>query len=469
MHGDVESAIGKRRTSDGQRGDFRIVSASLIAVLAAAVGLHFFFLHREFYSISWDEAGRTLDAYSWVNHGTVLEKSWLPFYRVLVGFGLKMFPDLIATPRFITLFFGLAAIVACGWLAWELFQSRRIALLTSALAAFFPQRIALTLAPLSEIIFSALILAAGALLARAMRIHSQRALLWCGLFGGLATTVRYEGWVFAACMFIAAGMSGVSRKDLLLFGGVLFWFPAIWTLNMFGTVSPVHDVVQASKGYSLMEILRRNPATEFLYMNLRSLNLIGVVLVLGILRREERRLRVIVIVFFAPLLITSGILLWAHTAQTGTSWRMIGVWSLLLLPFTAYSVDTPRTVARLLLVPVLLAAFGWEIFRIERESFWAFPAYSRQAGDYLRGLIASNPESRILIDSTNFSYLNIQVASQIPDAFVLGETIPTIQQKGVRFLAFQNSGQKRALKMTAGVRKLREFGPWSIYQILSLH
>jgi len=462
------AASAENQILETRRGDvsFRIFFGAVVAILAAAVGLQLFFLHRGFYSIGWDEAGRTLDAYRWAHHGIVTEPAWLPFYRVCVGMVLRASPDLILTPRHITLVFGLVAILASGWLAWELFQDRRIALLTLALAAFFPQRIALALAPLSDIMFIPMILAAGALLARALRNGSTSALLGCGLVGALATTVRYEGWLFAAHVFLAAAMWGVPRKALLILGAILFLFPAAWSLTTFGTTFPVTTVVQDGQKFSLLQVVRKNPAAEFVYMNLRSLNLLGFLPILGIVWRGDRRLRAMIIVFFTPLFIASAILLLKHTAQTGPSWRMIAVWSLLLLPFTAYFVATARPSLRLLVVPLLLMAFIFDTFTIARQSFWAFPASSRQAGEYLGNLIASNPESKVLIDSTTFAYLNLQLSSQVPDAFVLGKAVPASPPKDVRFLAFQDDGQKKALELTAKARKLTVFGPWFIYEVV---
>ena len=63
-----------------------------VAALAIGVGLQVFFLFRGFYSIGWDEAGRTLDAYAWAKHGVVRGLGYgCPFYRVCVGLGLGAF------------------------------------------------------------------------------------------------------------------------------------------------------------------------------------------------------------------------------------------------------------------------------------------------------------------------------------------------------------------------------------------
>ena len=172
-------------------------------LLALAVCLHLFFFSRGFYSIGWDESGRTLDAYEWAAHGTVLSRAWLPFYRISVGLGLKVFPDLFLTPRILTFLFGLATIPAAAWLAHELFQSRKTTQLTLTLSTFFSQRLALSLAPLSDIMFIFVSLVTIALFTRWLRTYGRSALLLSALFCALGSTLRFEGWIFGGAIFLA--------------------------------------------------------------------------------------------------------------------------------------------------------------------------------------------------------------------------------------------------------------------------
>jgi hypothetical protein len=121
------------------------------------------------YSFGWDESARTLDAYAWAAHGTALNTAWLPFYRICVGLGLKDFPDLFLTPRIISFLYGLATIPAAAWLGHELFRSRKTTALTLTLSTFFSQRVVLSLAPLSSIMFIFMIFATMAFFARWLR------------------------------------------------------------------------------------------------------------------------------------------------------------------------------------------------------------------------------------------------------------------------------------------------------------
>ena len=464
-------------------------------LMALAVCLHLFFFSRGFYSIGWDESGRTLDAYEWAAHGTVLSRAWLPFYRISVGLGLKVFPDLFLTPRILTFLFGLGTIPAAAWLAHELFQSRKTTLLTLTLSTFFSQRLALSLAPLSDIMFIFVSLVTIALFTRWLRTYDRSALWASALFCALASTVRFEGWIFGCAIFlIAAGHyrfapARLQRKDLLLFGLILFSFPVVWTVSTFSPATAVLAVVADARQYSLREILRKNPLVEFVLTNAFTLNLIGMVAVLRFTRTGAWRDRAVVAASFAPLVAMSLGLLLMRSAQTGASWRMIAVWSMLLMPFTArFLTDsswllagsrTGKVLASTAIV-VVLSAFLYDTFRIERNSAQWFPESDRQAGRYLSDLIAANPDTRILIESSRYFFLNILVASQHPDAFVRNsvpnqQSVPVLPREGsvrnalanqgIRFLVFRGDDYKSLLNQSLEVARLGDFGPWSIYKM----
>jgi Dolichyl-phosphate-mannose-protein mannosyltransferase len=466
-----------------------------VVLLALAVCLHLFFFSRGFYSIGWDESGRALDAYEWAVHGTTMSGAWLPFYRISIGLGLKVFPDLFLTPRIITFLFGLATIPAAAWLAHELFQSRKTTLLTLTLSTFFSQRLALSLAPLSDIMFIFVSLVTMALFTRWLRTYDRSALWLSALFCALASTLRFEGWVFGGSIFlVAAGYyrfapTRLRGKDLLLFGLILFSFPVVWTVSTFSTATAILAVVADARQYSLREILRKNPLVEFALTNGFSLNLIGMVSVFRLTRSGAWRHRAIVAASFAPLVAISLGLLLIRSAQTGPSWRMIAVWSMLLMPFTARFVadsswllagGRTRKVLASIATMVVLSAFLYDTFRIERNSTQWFPETDREAGRYLSDLIAAQPDTKILIESSRYFFLNILVASQHPDAFVRNsvpdqQSVPVLPREGsirnalasqgIGFLVFRGDDYKSLLNQSPEVARLEDFGTWSVYKL----
>jgi 4-amino-4-deoxy-L-arabinose transferase-like glycosyltransferase len=466
------------------------VSVSLALLLALC--LHWFFFARGFYSIGWDESGRTLDAYAW-STGRIVSDVWLPFHRVCVGLALRLHPDLVLTPRVVTLIFGLGSIVATAWLAHELFANRKTTLMTLALAALFPQRVVLSLAPLSDIMFTLVILASAALLVRWLRTGNRSALFACALVGGLATTIRYEGWFFAPAIFVVACSALASHRikwtDLLLFGTVLFAFPAWWTAAGFLTSNPIAVIVSDVPRLSRWQILRKNPFVEFVVTNVLSLNLVGVLSILHLARRGPWTYRAVIAALFAPLAAVSLVLLAVNGAQSGPSWRMILVWSMLLLPFTACvlanglhpSVGRATRNARAGATVLVIGAFVYGIFRFEGASTWAFPESDRRAGQYLNDLIRTEPGTKILIDSSNYVSLNVQVASQHPQAFVLNSlpragTAPILTPagpvrdalvgRGIDLLVFRSDDYRHLLDHSPAVTRLEQFGAWSIYRLV---
>jgi len=484
-----------RLASSGSRHARISVYTFGVAVVALAMCLHLFFFSRGFYSICWDESARTLDAYTWEAHGTVLIRAWLPFYRICVGLGLRAFPDLFLTPRIISFLFGLATIPAAAWLAHELFQSRKTTVLTVILSTFFSQRVVLSLAPLSSIMFIFMILATMALFARWLRTYNRSALLASALFGALASTVRYEGWVFGAVMFLIAASyyrfapTGPERKDLLLFGLILFSFDAAWAMSTFHSTNPIQVVIADARQYLPREILRKNPFAEFVLTNGFSLNLIGMISIGQFTLGGSWRFRAIIAASFAPLVVVSLVLLLIGSAQTGPSWRDIAVWSMLLAPFTArllandswpFAGGPIRKLLASSATVLVLGAFMYDTFRIKSNSTWAFPESDRLAGNYLNGLIAAHPRAKILIESSTYVFLNIQVASEHPDAFVTNSvperpSVPilplggfvrnALEKSGIMFLVFREGAYRDFLNRSPEVSKLRDFGPWSIYAL----
>lgn len=186
------------------------------------------------------------------------------------------------------------------------------------------------------------------------------------------------------------------------------------------------------------------------------------------------------------------ILLLTKRAQSGPAWRMTGVWSMLLIPFTAnvllgMAKRYPKfpaagffTYASILLI---LGMFMLQTVRIKQNSYWAFPVCERAAGNYLNELISRYPGSKILIESSGFFYLNIVVASQHPDSFVFNsiseqpekrEPVITPQRTidesalakmKIRTLVFKTKAYKDFLSTKLNIVKRKDFGEWSVYSL----
>src|SRR5262245_17177213 len=480
-------------------GTFYVLFAAAIALACA---LQVFLYFQEFYAIGWDEAGRTLEAYRLTLDEDLLKATqWLPFYRVIVGVGLEIFPDLFVTPRIISFIFGLGTLFSVTWLSYELFHSRKIALLTAFLGACFSQRVALSLAPLSCIMFICMILVSTAFLVRWAFSAKRRELFFSTIILAIAGTIAYEGWVFAVFFLLMVYISSTADKTRMptkamgLLAVVLAAFPLFWlTLHALKTDNPLTILSRLSLGTrysSVGVVLSKNPLTEFIIHNALTLNLIGLLSAIS-LAKNDPRFRHLLLVPVCSLLVISVFLLLTGSAQSGPSWRMTAVWSMLLLPFTAhfvlsqerrFSTSTRKRFCTYGLMLLTFVTFLLHLNYLKRNSRWAFPRSERAAGQYLNDLLAIHPTTKILIESSGFFYLNLMIASQRPEAFVLN-SIPerpdekppivspekpldesVLTNRGIGILVFKTQNYKDRLKQQTNVVKRADFGDWCIYQL----
>ncbi len=221
-------------------------SLLLPALLLARLGLQAALLRAGFQALTADDFGRVVQAANWAASSAAnpaalprLEAGgvWLPLYNVLYGLALRVYPDLLLTPRAVTLALGLLSILLMALLARELTGSRRLALLSAFLLAVNPAHLWLSAAPLSEMPYFTLLM--GCLLGLARYLRGGRALplLTSAACLALANGFRFEGWVIALLysLFLlwrlARPASGApsSGPALLLGAALLPWtIPALW-------------------------------------------------------------------------------------------------------------------------------------------------------------------------------------------------------------------------------------------------
>jgi len=424
---------------------------------------------------------------------------WLPFHRVMVGSALAMFPDLFLAPRMVTFVFGLATLATLTWLAHELFRDRRITNATALLGAVFMPRVVLSLAPLSDVPFGCVILAAMAALVRWMRTPTRARLVLASLVFALSETIRYEGWGFAASFAVVvlahrwSAPERVSRTDVALCAIIVSAFPSLWMgIDILHSGTPLASVDKNGTPFAdWLTVLRKNPLTEFLVINGLTMNVIGL-LSLAAHARREPRIRSFLFVAAIPLLCVATILLFAKRAQSGPSWRMIVVWSLLLLPFTVEAVirlrhQLPRFGRALTAVVFgglcLLSLLATH--RMYQQSRWAIPPITRGIGRDLNAVLATYPAgTRVLIDSSTYSYLNLLVSSQRPDLFIRNSAperendpsaivssdrplpLAELERRNIRLLVFRTPALREILDRQTALRRLTDYGEWAVYEVM---
>jgi hypothetical protein len=468
-----------------------------IAACALASAVHWWLYLDGFWSISWDESGRILDAHRWLNDRFFYHRFWLPGYRVVVGTALQFHHDLFLTPRIVSYVFGMTVIISTGWLTQELFHHRPVTWIAVAYSAIFSQRLALSLSPLSSIIFISVVMVSFCLLVGWLN-RDSRTWLYLSAFGfAIAGMIRYEAWFFSAIlwvMLIVLVRQGKIRLTVIDFGKlalILGAFPIVWVLTSYYQDSGILAWARPVQwSFTPVEMILKNPIVEFAVINALPLNLIGLLSAIW-LCRNQLRARLMAAIAGVSLIAISITLVAISTVQTGPSWRMTGLWGVLLVPFTAYTLwslgrlfDRPAVILAVRAGSIILvfAASLIHTFNIKSDSQWAFRQSERQAGQFIEQLIKDG-QDKVLIESFNFYHLNILTASRRPEAFVWNSAprqpeamTPHVEARtdihwaglsrlGIRYLVFKQDDIKRHLESSGKVMKLSEFESWSVYSL----
>jgi Dolichyl-phosphate-mannose-protein mannosyltransferase len=438
-----------------------------------AIALHLGFLLNGFYGISADESGRTLDAYTWIKTGSPQSDVWLPFHRIIVGAGLLVWNDLFVIPRIISFAFGLVALFAMIWMAHELFHDNKVTITTAVLSALFPPRIILSVVPLTEIEFITFILIGLTFYLRWLRSKNNRQLIMTAVCIGLSTTIRYEGWIFA---FVFSVILMVKREDrtsvfvhhvagyiILLLVGV---FPLYWTSVsfqethlLFGFASSHADRYQRAFHINTLKIIWHSPLTQFIYQNGLLLNLIGTISLVQLFRHDKHK-REYLLLPTAAMLVFALVLLTGAGFTTHNPWRISVLWGCLLVPFTAYWIvqhlerhEQSNAAKRHGILVLIAVAFIVQLAWLSRAT--EFNSSDYQAGKYLKDSIQGDMQQKILIETATWNYVNVIVASNKPDCFIMNTgfdpyapsnavlatntavDVTELVQKGIHILVFQ--------------------------------
>jgi hypothetical protein len=484
---------------------------SIALSLAVATIIHVLVLSRGFFAATFDDSGRTLDAYSWITGTGSLVSVWPPFYKLIVGSALFIAPDLFVTPRVVSYLGGITALCSLVWLSHVLFKNRITSAITGLLGAVFPPRVVLSVAPLSEIMFVTAITLAIAFLARWFSDARQRDIMLSATSFAIASSIRYEGWVFAAlfaalavisCLRPWKGQKLTPTTALVpILGAVSFM--VLWiTLYLMRYGRPFGFVADTAGRYALIHggssasLLSDNPSSQFALQNVWTLNILGLLFLPPFIRRNLQN-RILVGLPGLALLMVSAMAFWGKGMPTHGFWRIPFVWSMLLVPFTAQwfavRLNPPNAPAKykpIAIVCLLVGVFvlcEYGIYSSTEHS--AFSRHDLAAGRYVHAQLSGENRGvshKVLIESDIWSYANVMIASQHPEQFVLNTGFDPVAQEepvlspeapfdgamlrrmDVGLLVFRRDDYRNYLDARAEMRKLKDYGPWTIYAFLPL-
>ncbi len=498
----------------------------LIVFCAAIVQLGF--LDAGLFRVTSDESARILVASSLTRANAFEPFLWPPFYKVVVGLSLKLYPSLFVTPRLLVGTAGLLSLLALAGLATQLFQDRRVSLITAALAVVAPHRLIFSIVPLSDIYYFLCMIATAMWTAQWIRTRGTTPLLLaCGSLL-LAESVRFETGLFAAFVELLLLYHWAIRRDLgfavlAAASFLLFIFPVLWVLNCYlwyGSLSNLGITSQqfiGVYGRNTWFAIKWSPLRYFIQdMLWNPLTLPGLAL-LGWLSLRDATIRVWGLLFGLPLLALSLFMIATLSIPMAATWRTSGFWTLIILPFDAWILlriatsllgSSPRlrfALVAMLLVAMLPMAVRSLWFADEGLHNSQTHALHQERGldRYLDAQLAADEGGTGVIDSsTNLDYLDVlsfsahperllltgtgdpvrigvyvpmrvayagkpEAAAMLSDRFGLdhGGNVAAFRAHDVRFLAVRNPVFVAALDNSPVVKRVKRFNDWVIYDV----
>ncbi len=475
---------------------FAVAAALVLALLAQAL-----LYARGFHALSADDSARVLAARG---HGlsALWQPGWWPPLPAMVqGLLLELWPDLFRAPRLLAGLVGLAVVPAVGRLAARLFADRAVSGAAVVLAALYAPRLVFAMLPLAEIWLTLFAVLAAADTAAWLREDSPGLLRRAAVWSLFAAMSRYEGWLLAAALAMLALVAwrrGVAGRRL---GGsdaagtvlVAAVFPVYWLaaaalggrLALLGEASRRYDLLQ---GGASAVVWRHTHLFQFLRQAATTPIVAGAA-ALTVWWLRSSRVRWWSSLMLFPLLGMSALALATHSLPSHNWGRLAAPWLVMLLPFLAWLLEKaaaalapPGPGRRALLacaVVVFLAGFWDGAASVAARS--DMTRDDLRAGRAAAAMVADGP-GRILLDSSHWSHLHLQVASGIPDRFLLNtgydprlpgpsilpdEALPTpeaLRNLGLDLLVFRDPERVRALA-AAGLEQAAAFGPWRLFRI----
>jgi hypothetical protein len=351
--------------------------------------------------------------------------------------------------------------------------------------------------PLTEIMFMAAVVVGCLFLLRWIRTGRAVDLICAALSITCSSSIRYEGWIFAAC-FLLYGVWKIilHRKDTSirihrLPVGLVLIFPLCWiALQLVQAQHPLGFLTTPGSNYrvvygnSFPGIIQHSVIVQFIEQNSASWNILGVVGLISILRQRPD-VRSWLWVPGGAFCVMTILSLSGRALPNHSFWRVAAVWGALCVPFTAHWIIQQRRISTR--IPILVAILMMIQFcgqSVKMTSYADFTPDERTAGEFCGSLIAhSGNQGVVLVETSSWQYLHLMVASGHPDSFlfntgrdpsfpsapVIGLTASIAHEdlirRNVRWLVFRTDALKEALLHNGSVVGLKEFGPWMVFEL----
>lgn len=416
----------------------KIYYLSLPLIISLFIVSEYLLFKKGFYAISADESLHTLEAYKYFTGQSGLFSVWLPFQKVIYAAAFNFHYDLFLTPRVFSGLFGLFTMLSLIELSFQLFGNRIVSLMTGFFGAIFLPVYLFSVLPLEEIYFFFFTIFSVTFYLKWVS-KDKNIYLWLSVLTScIGTTTRYESWLFSAALFIMITFRIIGQNRpkktkvylVLVIAAILSIFPLYWiylshlhTGKITGFVSSVENLY---KSPPLLTQIKNNVLFGFFKINLESLNIIGLV-PLYFLFKKNPIVKHSAVIFASTLLVFAAATFILKAMPTHNHWRIAMVWSLFLLPFTSYALYFLLTKG--LNSNIYLAVFIFSFFLLIFLFAIQDISYSTRSyitsGDVRVGRvmenILNNNNSKVYINSgKTWNYSTILITSQKPDRFVTG-------------------------------------------------
>jgi hypothetical protein len=441
LSADVLDRLGLAEDRTGPDISPRACALSLALLLLVAAALQTGLLLSGLYSLSADESARTLLA-----HRTTLSNAfdpfiWPPLGTILNSLALALHDDLFLTPRLLVSAFGLAGVLAVAFVTHGLFGNRLMAVVGGALALLVPHRLLLSVAPLSDIFGTVPVLFAAGFLILWLRKDRPQDLLAVSILLFFAAMTRYELWFFNVVLGLYLAYRSLIRRDLgfgllVLNGAILSVFPIFWILRIYLYNGNLDIFSLTSRqfidvnGRNYLAALRGNVLVDLIHdIALNPVLIVGACM-LAFLVRQREAVRDWVLLLALPLAILAAQMAVSLGVPMAASFRIDETWVLLLLPFAAFGLvlaaekmtpdGTWRYAVLALATYIAIVPFGLQSHSLAKglQTNSVLSGEDLALGRYLRAQAADG--KNFLLDSLGtLDYMNIPVAANMPDRFVL--------------------------------------------------
>ena len=254
----------------------------------------------------------------------------------------------------------------------------------------------------------------------------------------VGNTARYESWLFSFFLFVVITYDlfqydktkirfTLTISSILLLSSFPIYWLYISQISTGSTGKFVSSVINRYNPSTFFDEVKDNVLYTFFSINIISLNILGMIPLLFLIKKNEK-VKSFNFIFWGSLLFFAVVSFVMNINPSHNQWRIAMIWSLLLIPFTGYflfylfnKANESNIYKSLFVVFILLIVYAFLLQINKYSSLSYITQEDLKVGKFTRSLVATDSQSKIYIvrsTTDKWKYLNILVSSQTPDNFI---------------------------------------------------